>query len=84
MRDEIAEHRESLCWQSAPCNQNDCEVAGITVRLTRLLVAESAALARVSKSRKQVSWPETAFEELRISPHEEIPEGTQHDFAGPK
>jgi hypothetical protein len=45
-------------------------------------VAESAELAVISGSRKIVSWPKTALEELRISPHEEIPKGTQRDFRG--
>jgi len=44
--------------------------------------AESAELAMISDSRKIVSWPTTAFGELRISPHEEIPKGTQCDFVG--
>ena len=43
-------------------------------------VAESAELAVLSGSRKIVSRPKTAFEELRIPPHEEIPKGTQRDL----
>jgi len=34
---------------------------------------------RIAPSSKDISQ-ETAFEELRISPHEEIPKGTQRDF----
>ena len=45
-------------------------------------VAESTELAVISGSRKIVSWPKMALEELRISPHEEIPKGTQCYFGG--
>ena len=43
-------------------------------------VAESVELSVISDPRKNVSWPKTAFEELRISRHEKIPKGTQCDF----
>ena len=54
-----------------------CEFATIIADSARRWVAESAVLVGISSARKLARGPETAFEELRISPHEEIPKGTQ-------
>jgi hypothetical protein len=54
-----------------------CHLGFPICRLGAALGSWAAALVGISSARKLARWQETAFEELRISPHEEIPEGTQ-------